>query len=41
MFGIFNEGEAAVFAAWVESVQAGQRPDLVGIPNTVGGSRAA
>jgi hypothetical protein len=41
MFGIFSESEAAVFAAWVASVQAGERPDVVVTPNTVGDHRAA
>lgn len=41
MFGIFSESEAAVLAAWVESVQAGDRPDIVMTPNTVGDTRAA
>jgi hypothetical protein len=41
MFGIFDEREAATFQAWVESVQAGERPDIVITPNTVGDARAA
>lgn len=41
MFGIFDAGEAATFQAWVESVQAGERPEIVITPNTAGDSRAA
>ncbi len=41
MFGIFDEREAAVFGAWVESVQAGERPEIVISANTVGDTRAA
>ena len=41
MFGIFDEREAAVFKAWVESAQAGERPEIVISPNTVGDAQAA
>src|SRR5262249_58448903 len=41
MFGIFDEREAAVFRAWVETVQAGERPDIRISPNTVGDGPAA
>jgi Iron-containing redox enzyme len=41
MFGIFDEREAAVFQAWVETVQAGERPEIVISANTVGDARAA
>jgi hypothetical protein len=41
MFGIFSEREAAVFADWVASVQAGERPPIEVVPNTVGDARAA
>lgn len=40
MFGIFDEREAAVFQAWVESVQAGQRPEIVISANTAGDAQA-
>jgi hypothetical protein len=40
MFGIFDEHEAATFQAWVESVQAGERPDIVIETPTAGDSRA-
>jgi Iron-containing redox enzyme len=40
MFGIFDDHEAATFQAWVETVQAGERPDIVITPNTVGDARA-
>ncbi|HEX6524811.1 MAG TPA: iron-containing redox enzyme family protein [Streptosporangiaceae bacterium] len=40
MFGIFDEREAATFQAWVETVQAGERPEVVVTPCTVGDSRA-
>jgi Iron-containing redox enzyme len=40
MFGIFDEREAATFQAWVESVQAGERPEIVITPNAVGDARA-
>jgi Iron-containing redox enzyme len=40
MFGIFDEHEAAIFQAWVETVQAGERPDIVITPDTVGDARA-
>ncbi|MBV9450699.1 MAG: iron-containing redox enzyme family protein [Streptosporangiaceae bacterium] len=40
MFGIFDEREAATFHAWVETVQAGERPDIVVTPCTVGDPRA-
>lgn len=41
MFGIFDEREAAVFQAWVESVQAGERPEIVISANEVGDAQAA
>jgi hypothetical protein len=41
MFGIFNEREAAVFSAWVASVQAGDRPEIQVMLNTVGDDQAA
>lgn len=41
MFGIFNESEAAIFAAWVASVQAGDRPAIEVVTNTVGDAGAA
>ncbi|HEY1917764.1 MAG TPA: iron-containing redox enzyme family protein [Streptosporangiaceae bacterium] len=41
MFGIFNEREAAVFQAWAQSVQAGERPPIVISPETAGDQRAA
>ncbi len=40
MFGIFDEREAATFQAWVETVQAGERPDIVLTPCAVGDERA-
>jgi hypothetical protein len=40
MFGIFDEHEASTFRAWTESVQAGERPEIVISPNTVGDARA-
>jgi Iron-containing redox enzyme len=40
MFGIFDEYEAATFQAWVETVQAGDRPDIVITPATAGDARA-
>jgi len=41
MFGIFNEREAAVFAEWVASVQAGDRPAIEVVTNSVGDAAAA
>jgi hypothetical protein len=41
MFGIFSDREAAVFARWVASVQAGERPEIEIVANTVGDARAA
>jgi hypothetical protein len=41
MFGIFDAGEAEVFQAWAESVQAGERPDIVISACTAGDERAA
>ena len=41
MFGIFDEREASVFKAWVESVQAGERPEVEISVNTAGDVRAA
>jgi hypothetical protein len=40
MFGIFDEHEAATFRAWVDTVQAGQRPEIVISANTVGDAQA-
>jgi hypothetical protein len=40
MFGIFDDDEAATFRAWVETVQAGERPGIVITPNTAGDVRA-
>jgi hypothetical protein len=40
MFGIFDDHEAATFHAWVETGQAGERPDIVITPNTAGDTRA-
>jgi Iron-containing redox enzyme len=40
MFGIFSEREAATFADWVATVQAGERPPIEVVPNTVGDERA-
>jgi hypothetical protein len=40
MFGIFSEHEAAVFKQWVESVQAGDRPEIVIAPCTAGDPQA-
>ena len=40
MFGIFDAEEAAVFRAWVASVQAGQRPPIEISPNTAGDAAA-
>jgi hypothetical protein len=40
MFGIFSEREAAVFADWVASVQAGERPPIEVVQNTIGAERA-
>lgn len=36
MFGIFSEREAEIFKAWVASVQAGERPEIVIVPCTAG-----
>jgi hypothetical protein len=41
MYGIFNEREAAVFTEWVASVQAGDRPAIEVVTNTVGDAAAA
>lgn len=41
MFGIFDDAEAEVFKAWVASVQAGERPEIVITPNTAGDDAAA
>src|SRR5262249_50475189 len=41
MFGIFDEREAAIFARWAESVQAGDRPEIVISANAAGDERAA
>jgi hypothetical protein len=41
MFGIFDEREAATFTAWVQSVQAGERPEIVVVPSTAGDAAAA
>jgi hypothetical protein len=40
MFGIFDSREAATFRAWVETVQAGERPEIVIRPDTAGDARA-
>jgi hypothetical protein len=40
MFGIFSEREAAVFGEWATSVQAGERPPIDVVQNTVGDQRA-
>ena len=40
MFGIFDEREAATFQAWVDTVQAGERPEIVLTPNAVGDAHA-
>ncbi|HEY2442968.1 MAG TPA: iron-containing redox enzyme family protein, partial [Streptosporangiaceae bacterium] len=41
MFGIFDEREAAVFQAWADSVQAGQRPEITITAETAGDHQAA
>ena len=41
MFGIFSEAEAAVFARWAATVQAGARPKIVIGQCTAGDERAA
>lgn len=41
MFGIFDEGEAAIFREWVATVQAGARPRIEIPVNTVGDEQAA
>jgi hypothetical protein len=41
MFGIFDEREAAVLKAWVESVRAGERPKIEITADTTGDERAA
>jgi len=41
MFGIFDDREAAIFQAWVEAVQGGERPEIVICANTVGDAEAA
>lgn len=41
MFGIFSEREAAVFQAWTQSVQAGERPEILILPCTAGDAAAA
>lgn len=40
MFGIFDEREAATFRAWMESLQAGERP-RIRIPQNTAGDAAA
>jgi Iron-containing redox enzyme len=40
MYAIFDEREAAVFQTWVETVQAGERPDIVLTPDTAGDAAA-
>ncbi|HEY3732895.1 MAG TPA: iron-containing redox enzyme family protein [Streptosporangiaceae bacterium] len=40
MFGIFDGREAAVFQAWTESVQAGQRPEIKITAETAGDPQA-
>lgn len=41
MFAIFDEQEAAVLAAWVESVQSGERPPIEIRANVAGDEQAA
>ncbi|MFI9029276.1 iron-containing redox enzyme family protein [Streptomyces sp. NPDC053560] len=41
MFGIFDEREAATFAAWADSIAAGEPADLDFRPNTAGDEQAA
>ncbi len=41
MFGIFDEQEAATFQAWIDTVQAGERPEIVISPNAAGDEQAA
>jgi len=41
MFGIFDTREAAVFKAWVQTVQDGERPEIVISVSTAGDARAA
>jgi hypothetical protein len=41
MFGIFDEHEAGILQAWAESVQAGQRPEIVISACPVGDKQAA
>ncbi|GAA0476222.1 iron-containing redox enzyme family protein [Streptomyces olivaceiscleroticus] len=41
MFGIFDEREAATFAAWADSIAAGEPADLDFRPNTAGDEPAA
>ncbi len=40
MFGIFDEREAAIFQEWVDTVQAGARPEIQVSANTVGDAAA-
>ena len=40
MFGIFDEREAATFQAWVDTVQSGERPEIVVVPEAAGDERA-
>jgi hypothetical protein len=40
MFGIFDQREAATFRAWVDTVQAGERPEIVLVPETAGDEQA-
>ncbi len=40
MFGIFDEREASVLKAWVESARAGERPEVEIAVNTAGDERA-
>jgi hypothetical protein len=41
MFGIFSEWEAMIFGEWVAAIQAGDRPEIEVIANTVGDEAAA
>jgi hypothetical protein len=41
MFGIFSEREAATFAEWVATVQAGERPEISVVAQSAGDEQAA
>jgi hypothetical protein len=41
MFGIFTESEALIFGEWVAAIQAGDRPEIEVVTNTVGDQEAA